>query len=173
MQGSGVYSRRSSRDILEVSQREGTDPGLLAVTWGHESSFSYNPPPNPRWNEARTRIIGYDVGPTQVANTIWNRSPFTDGLPNAFGTDIGAAQFGQRSPFNGNAFNNLSVGARALNDGMGRPGRPRGVSALADAAGIFRAGPSRKGSYWTRVREYNADHRAYDRFFNCMRGLPY
>jgi RHS repeat-associated protein len=162
-----------ANDILSVSSQQGTDPGLLAVTWGNESGFSYNPPPNPRWNEDRTRIIGYDVGPIQVANTIWNKAPFTDGLPNAFGTDIGAAQFGQRSPFNGNAFNNLSVGARALNDGMGRSGRPKGVSALADAAGIFRSGPSRKGSYWTRVGEYNAEHRAYDRFFNCMRGLPY
>jgi hypothetical protein len=107
-----------ANDILSVSSQQGTNPGLLAVTWGHESGFSYNPPPNPRWNEDRTRIIGYDVGPIQVANTLWNKSPFTDGLPNAFGIDIGAAQFGHRSPFNGNAFNNLSVGAGALNDGM-------------------------------------------------------
>jgi hypothetical protein len=61
--------------------------------------------------DGRRVIVGYDVGPMQVATNVWNKSPYIDGLPGAFGTDIGAAQWGRRSAFNGIAMDNLRLGA--------------------------------------------------------------
>jgi RHS repeat-associated protein len=164
----------AANDILSVSRQEGTDPTLIAVTMKEESSFGVNLDPNPRVDRNTSAVTGFDVGPMQVATDIWNKSPYTNGLPKAFSNgidDVGRPIFGRLLPFTGDIVQNMRLGARALNASSGWRGRPSNVSARADAAGIFRAG-SRNGSYWVRVNEFNRFQPAYDRFFNCMQGKP-
>jgi hypothetical protein len=134
----------------------------------YESTFGTNTIPNPRNAPGH-----YDVGLMQVATNIWDKSPYTDGLPNAYGTLSADARTGKMLPFDGDPLQNVRLGARALNASSGRRGRPRDVLPRADAAGIFRAGSRKPSSYRIRVNEFNKHYRDYDRFFNCMRGLSY
>jgi YD repeat-containing protein len=159
--------------IMEASRLEGTDPTLIAVTMKNESSFGNNLTPNPRKDGAGKPNGHYDVGWMQVATSVWDKSPYTDGLPNAYGTLSADWKTGKMLPFNGDALQNVRLGARALNASSGWRGRPKDVSPRADAAGIFRAGSRKPTSYRIRVNEFNKDYQAFDRFFNCLRGLPY
>lgn len=158
--------------ILVASKLEGTDPTLLAVTWGSEggsdnNGFRYHPESNYRPEDG-----GWDVGPLQASTTYYNKSPYTDGLDNPFGN-----VFSESQPFNGNYFSSLRVGARALNGESQRgAGRPKNVSARADAAGLYRAGHrvNKKsgrpdGRYWDRVARFNSWSKGYDAFFNCLK----
>ncbi len=67
--------------ILVASALDKADPTLIAVTWAAESSFSFHPVSNYRPEDG-----GWDVGPLQASTTYYDKSPFTDGLHNPFGT---------------------------------------------------------------------------------------
>ncbi|MGI8732270.1 MAG: hypothetical protein ACR2LM_03085 [Pyrinomonadaceae bacterium] len=147
------YSQTAA--IVGTSALEGTDPTLLAVTWSKEAipPFNFSPVSNYRPEDG-----GWDVGPLQVSTTYYNKSPFTDGLPNPFGT-----VFSESQSFNGNAYSSLRVGARALNE---IASRSRG---RADTAGLYRAGSRKPASYRTRANEFNSLSKGYDAFFNCLK----
>jgi hypothetical protein len=148
-------SQAATKAILTTSLLEGTDPTLLAVTWQKEAipPFNFSPVSNYRPEDG-----GWDVGPLQTSTTYYDKSPFTDGLPNPFGTSRSETQ-----AFNGNPYSSLRVGARALNE---ISSRSRG---RADTAGIYRAGSRSPASYTTRFNEFNALSPGYDAFFNCLR----
>jgi hypothetical protein len=135
-------SQAATKAILTTSLLEGTDPTLLAVTWQKEAipPFNFSPVSNYRPEDG-----GWDVGPLQTSTTYYDKSPFTDGLPNPFGTSRSETQ-----AFNGNPYSSLRVGARALNE---ISSRSRG---RADTAGIYRAGSRSPASYTTRFNEFNA-----------------
>ena len=103
------YSQATA--IVGTSALEGTDPTLIAVTWAAEAipPFNFYPVSNPR-NDG-----GSDVGPMQTATTVYNKAPFTDGVADPFGTTRSNTQ-----AFNGNPYQNLLLGARALNDAYGQ-----------------------------------------------------
>ena len=145
--------QNQAADILWVSALEGVDATVIAVSWRRESTFSYNPVSNYRPGDQ-----GWDVGPLQTATTYYNRSPFTDGLFNPFGT-----VFSETQSFNGNPQQSLIVGARALAE-IVRRSRGR-----ADVAGLYRAGSRKPASYGIRTGEFNQDAPDYDAFFNCLR----
>jgi len=96
--------------ILTVANRTGVDPTLLAVTWRFESGFNFQP------------VNGMHTPSTQTGDgcagklypDTWNKSPYTDGLSNPFGTNLNRGQV-----FNGNAFENLMVAGRALGTARG------------------------------------------------------
>ena len=158
---------RAANLIVDAANLEHADPTSIAVTMKIESSFGHNLKPNPR-KDGHENFNGYfDVGWMQTANdpAIWNKSPYTDGLPNAYGSILA----GQLLDFNGDPLENVRLGARALIASSGWKNRPKDVSPRADAAGIFRAGSRDPASYRKRVNEFNDDYRAYDRFFECMR----
>src|SRR5207245_101375 len=99
--------------IVDAANLEHADPTLIAVTMKHESTFGHNLKPNPRYENGK--FTGYhDVGWMQIANdpAIWNKSPYTDGLPNAYGSILA----GQLLDFNGDELQNVRLGARALID---------------------------------------------------------
>jgi len=154
-------SKVATEAILWTSSQEGTNSTLIAVTWAKESGFDFRPGPNPREDG------GFDVGPLQTSTTYFGKDRFLNGLSDDAGEVMGT--FATKGvPFNGDPYLALRWGARALNDGAGRGGRPKGVSARADMAGLYRAG-SRSGPYQTRVNEFNAIKPGYDAFFNCLR----
>lgn len=142
--------------ILDTSALEGVDATLIAVTCAAESSFSLNPS-----NHYRAGDGGEDIGPMQLANTVWNKSPYIDNLGDIFGTNQSRG-----GTFNGNPYANIRAGARAINDAGG---------SRANQAGVFRAGASwaktKQGiaAYKSRVRQFNAWANTYDDFFNCLR----
>ncbi len=71
-------------DILDVANKTGVDPTLLAVTWRFESEFNFQPT-----NGIHTRNTEIaDVGPGALYPPTWNKSPYTDGLSNPFGTNL-------------------------------------------------------------------------------------
>jgi hypothetical protein len=123
--GGPVPPRSAVTVIQTVSQMEGIDPTVLAVTWGAEASppFSFDSVGHPRYKNGKA--IGADVGPGQIANNgPFTKSPWTDGLGDPFGTFTT-----QRVPFDGNPLDNLRLSARILkSDGGGRtspvPPRP-------------------------------------------------
>jgi hypothetical protein len=143
--------------ILDVANKTGVDPTLLAVTWRFEGSLDqygeFNFQPTNGFHTRGTNIG--DVGPGQLHPPIWNKSPYTDGLNNPFGTNLNTGQV-----FNGNAFQNLMVTGRAL-------GRARGDQ-RADAAGYYRAGNHSDSRYRARVQNFKEHGRNYDRFFECL-----
>jgi hypothetical protein len=157
--------------ILDAARMEGADPTLIAVTMKNESSFGGNLAPNPRIDKKGNYNGYFDVGYMQIANdpAIWNKSPYIDELPNAYGTIAMDVNTRKMLTFDGDALENVRLGARALIASSGWKGRPKGVSVRADAAGIYRAGSRDPASYGIRVNEFNRDYRAYDRFFLCMR----
>lgn len=124
--------------LLEISEAEGTDTTLLAVWWRRESSWCFYPPPNPR------KGGGADMGPCQMANTIWNKSPFIDGLLQPF-TD---------------PRENLILCCRAFQMDIWRRATDR-----ADAIGLLRAGNREAESYGHRVKQFQQVVEPYDRFF--------
>lgn len=155
-------SKLATEAILWTSSQERTNATLIAVTWFEESGFDFYPGPHPR------KDGGFDVGPLQTSTTVFGKDRFVNSLSDDAGQVMGT--FATKGvPFNGDPYLALRWGARALNDGAGIRGRPKGVSALADMAGIYRAGSSRTGPYQTRVNEFNALHSGYDAFFNCLR----
>ena len=166
---SGSIPEAAARAILEVANQEGVDPTLLSVQWRHESSFRTDPPPNPRW-EGRgrnRRLVGWDVGPMQLATNIWDKSPFTDGLPNVFGTIAMNAFTREYEGFNGSVSDNLRAGARAFT--MDILPRSRGRDWLhrnADASGKFRGPAGYRQRYNEYLREAPGDRAQLD----CLAG---
>jgi len=140
-----------------VANRTGVDPTLLSVTWRFEGGLDqygqFNFQPTNGFHTRNTNIG--DVGPGQLHPPIWNKSPYTDGLSNPFGTNINTNQV-----FNGNAFENLMRTGRAL-------GQARGDQ-RADAAGYFRAGNHSDSRYKARMQNFEDNVRNYDRFYNCL-----
>jgi YD repeat-containing protein len=143
-------------DILMVANRTGVDPTLLSVTWRFEGGydqFGFNFQPT---NGMHTPDVQMgDVGPGQLYPDTWNKSPYTDGLTNPFGTNLNRGQV-----FNGNAFENLMVAGRAL-------GTARGAQ-RANAAGLYRAGSSTNPGYKERVQNFKDNVKNYDAFFGCL-----
>jgi hypothetical protein len=143
--------------VLDTSALEGVDATLIGAMWAAESSFGLNPS-----NHYRGGDGGEDIGPMQIANTVWNKSPYIDNLGDVFGTDQSRG-----GTFNGNPYANLRAGARAINDAGG---------SRANKAGVFRAGAgwakTKQGvaAYNYRVRQFNAWAKTYDDFFRCLRG---
>lgn len=142
--------------ILVASALDKVDSTLLAVTWAKEAipAFNFWPVSNYRPEDG-----GWDVGPLQASTTYYNKSPFTDGLHNPFGT-----VFSESEAFNGNSFSSLRVAARAYTLDI----LPRSKS-RADAAGLYRAGSRKPNSYRTRANEFTSLSKGYDAFFNCLR----
>ena len=155
-------SKFAAEAILWASSQEGTDTTLIAVTWAKESGFDCFPKPNPR------KDGGFDVGPLQTSTTYFNKDRFVNTLSDDAG-EVTGTWVTKDVRFSGNPYLALRWGSRALNDGAGRKGRPKGVSDRADMAGIYRSGSSRTGPYQTRVNEFNALQPGYDAFFNCLR----
>ena len=165
----GSIPEAAARQILAVSAQVGIDPTLLSVTWRHESSFTSNPPPNPRY-EGRGRnrhLVGWDVGPMQTATNVWGKSPFTDGLSDPFGTISMNLSTRQYEGFNGNVSDNLTLGARAFS--MDILDRSR---SLADAAGLYRAGSRTGPGYQQRFNEYTREAPGDRAQLNCLANRP-
>lgn len=141
--------------ILDVANKTGVDPTLLAVTWRFESSFSFQPTNGMHTPNTQTG----DIGPGQLFPDIWDKSPYTDDVNhrklNPFGTNRNVGQM-----FNGNAYDNLIVAGRALGTAQG--------AGRADAAGIFRAGASGNPGYKERVQNFKDNVKNYDAFFGCL-----
>jgi YD repeat-containing protein len=152
--GSGyVPSGDVAKATLYASIVEGADATLIAVTWAAEAvpPFNFNPVSNPRQDG------GADVGPMGTATTIWTAERFTHGLADPFGTT--RTKF---EKFNGDSYDNLRLGARALNDVAQR------TSSRADTAGQYRAGSRTGFGYNDRVGQFNRWSGPYDDFFNCL-----
>lgn len=150
----GSIPEAAAMQILAIAAQEGVDPTLLSVTWRHESSFTSDPPPNPRC-EGRgrnRRIVGWDVGPMQTATNVWNKAPFTDGLSDPFGAIAMSRITRQYVGFNGSVSDNLTLGARAFS--MDILNRSR---SLADAAGLYRAGSRTGPGYQQPYNEYTSE----------------
>lgn len=163
----GPIPEAAGRAILAAAAEEGVDPTLLSVTWRHESSFGTNPPPNERW-EGRgrnRRLVGWDVGPMQISTNYYDRSPFTDGLPDAYGTVVMINSTRQYEGFNGTLSDNLRAGARAFT--MDILSRSR---SNADAAGLFRAGSRTGPGYRERFNEYTREAQRNRNYLNCLAG---
>lgn len=159
----GSIPEAIGKQILAVASQEKIDPTLLSVAMRHESSFGMNTKANPRYvgKGRNRRIEGYDVGPMQLATNIWNKSPFTDGLSNPFGTiGFNIAQ-NQYDSFNGNFEENITVAARAFALDI----LPRS-SSNADAAGKYRGPAGYQGRYNQYVSEAPADRKQ----LNCIAG---
>jgi hypothetical protein len=153
------------KTILRIASQEHIDPTLLSVTMRHESSFGTNMTPNERW-EGRgrnRRLVGWDVGPMQLATNIWQKSPFIDGLNNPFGTIEMSTSTRQYESFNGNFDENITVAARAFSMDI----LPRSTS-NADAAGKYRGPGDYQGRYNQYVREAPADRQQ----LKCIAGRP-
>jgi hypothetical protein len=144
-------------DILDVANKTGVDPTLLAVTWkfegGLDQNGQFNFQPTNGMHTPSTQIG--DVGPGQLYPGTWNKSPYTDGLSNPFGTNLNRGQV-----FNGNAFENLIVAGRALGTAQG--------AQRANAAGLYRAGSSNNPGYKERVQNFKDNVKNYDAFFGCL-----
>jgi hypothetical protein len=57
--------------ILEVANKTGVDPTLLAVTWRFESGFGSQPTNGKHTSDTQTG----DIGPGQLFPDIWDKSP--------------------------------------------------------------------------------------------------
>jgi len=152
-----------ARQILKIASDEKIDPTLLSVTMRHESSFGNNMVPNPRrvGSGRNRRIVGYDVGPMGTATNIWNKSPFTDGLSNPFGTIAMNRHTREYASFNGNFEENITLAARAFSKDI----LPRS-DGNADAAGMYRGPGDYQGRYNQYVNEAPGDRRQ----LNCIAG---
>ena len=140
-----------------VANRTGVNPTLLSVTWRFEGGsdqrgeFNFAPV-----NGMHTPSVQMgDVGPGQLYPGTWNKSPYTDGLSNPFGTNLNRGE-----PFNGSPFDNLMVTGRALGTAQGKD--------RANAAGIYRAGKSTNAGYNDRVKNFNDNKAGYDAFYDCL-----
>jgi hypothetical protein len=159
--GSVAPGLAQAADILDVANKTGVDPTLLAVTWRFEGSLDqygeFNFQPTNGFHTRNTQTG--DIGPGQLFPDICDKSPYTDDLNhhklNAFGTNRNTGQV-----FNGNAYDNLIVTGRAL-------GQARG-NQRADAAGFFRAGNHSDSRYRARVQNFKDHGGNYDRFFECL-----
>lgn len=143
-------------DILTVANRTGVDPTLLSVTWRFEGGydqFGFNFQPTNGMHTPSTQTG--DVGPGQLYPDTWNKSPYTDGLTNPFGTNLNRGQV-----FDGNAFESLMVTGRALGTAQG--------AQRANAAGLYRAGSSTNPGYKERVQNFKDNVKNYDAFFGCL-----
>lgn len=163
----GSIPEAAARAILDAANLEGVDPTLLSVTWRHESSFGTSPPPNER-REGRgrnRRLMGWDVGPMQISTNYYSGSPFTDGLPGAFGTMSMDSSTRQYDGFNGTVSDNLRAGARAFTKDILNRSRSN-----ADAAGLFRAGSRTGPGYTQRFNEYTREERGDRGQLNCLAG---
>ena len=159
--GGPVPPRASVATIRFVSAIERVDPTLLAVTWGSEASppFSFDSVGHVRKKNGKG--VGADVGPGQIANNgVFTKSPWTDGLSNAFGTFTT-----QSVPFDGNPLDNLRLAARILNsygDGRTAAGRYHsGTGDFSKQAGGIKA-------FNDRARHYDQLQPSYSSFFRCM-----
>ena len=160
--GGRVPPRSVVATIGLVSEMEGIDPTVLAVTWGSEASppFSFDSVGHPRHKNGKA--IGADVGPGQIANNgPFTKSPWTDGLGDPFGTFTT-----QRVPFDGNPLDNLRLTARILNsDGGGRAAAGRYHS----GTGPFSKTPEGIKAFNDRVKQYDQLQPSYSAFFRCMK----
>jgi len=92
-----------------------------------------------------------------------------DGLQNPFGTNRKVGEF-----FNGNAKENIILGARALNSFFG----PVTGDNRAIAAGLYKAGKVNGPGYTKRVAIFksqakNKNGLGYDAFFSCLKDKGY
>jgi RHS repeat-associated protein len=162
-----VIPKDAAEAILNTASVEGIDPTLLSVTWRNESGFSFNPKPNPRYEgKGRNRkLVGYDTGPMQISTNYYDKSPFTDGLPGAFGTFAMDWNTKEYAPFNGDPYDNLRAGARAYTKDILSRSRNN-----ADAAGLFRAGSRTGPGYSDRSAQYTREASRDRSFFDCLMG---
>jgi hypothetical protein len=165
----GSIPEAAGRAILAAADQEHVDPTLLSVTWRHEAipSFGSNPQPNPRLEGSgrNRRLVGWDVGPMQISTNYYQKSPFIDGLPGAYGTIAMNNSTRQYEGFNGTVSDNLRAGARAFTmDILGRS------NSNADAAGLFRAGSRTGPGYRDRFNEYTREAPGDRAQLNCLRG---
>jgi hypothetical protein len=121
--------------------------------------------PNPRYEGKgkKRELVGWDVGPMQLATNVWFKSPFTDGLNDPMGTismDVNTQQY---NDFNGDFADNVTLAARAFSQDI----LPKS-SSLADAAGLYRAGSRSPSSYGIRSREYTAESGADRTQLDCL-----
>lgn len=147
--------------ILGIASKEHIDPTLLSVTMRHESSFGTDMKPNERWvQNKKTKkwtLVGWDVGPMQLATNIWFKSPFIDGLKDPVG-DLSTNSQGEYYSFNGDFNENVTLAARAFR--LDLLPRSKGKSELqrnADAAGMYRGPADYKGRYNQYLREAPGD----------------
>lgn len=138
---------------------------MLSVTMRHESGFGANMHPNPRYEGKGNKraLVGWDVGPLQLATNIWFKSPYTDGLNNPMGTISMNSNTQKYDDFNGDFADNVTVAARAFSKSI----LPQSRS-LADAAGLYRAGSRSPQSYGIRSREYATESGADRNQLNCI-----
>jgi hypothetical protein len=169
-----------SATIMEISANTSVDPTLLAVTWGRESGFNNNDTSQGfNWNPVANKRSdgGWDVGPGQLATTVWNKSPYNEvgkrfGVGNPFGSD-----FSESTPFNGDPVANLYATALALNSYYG----PVTGANRATVAGLHRVGqgthsqtPQAIKDKQTRINEFNEwagdmKNGGFDVFFGCLK----
>jgi hypothetical protein len=168
-QAPGEYQAKA---IIDVANQTGVDRTLLAATWRFEGGYGDNPfGPGFIWEPLNGPHGGgrADIGPGQLNPEIWDKSPYTDGLGDPFGTN---RKVGER--FNGLIMDNLIVTARAL---MSRSG------SRDHQAGLFKAGQQyttvgrgknkqqvERSDYRRRVDAFNNVAPSYDAFFDCLRG---
>lgn len=144
-----------TKKLLKTHEQEGTDLTLMTVTWQLESGFDDNPL---NGRHERGNPTG-DIGPGQLYPGIWEKSPFTDGLRNPFGS---ARAVGDR--FNGDVSENLMLMARAYNSMRGT---------RSQMAGLYKAGSTTGPGYQQRVTSFNQLAPTWDRFYNCLAGRAY
>ena len=158
--------------IIIIANETGIDRTLLAATWRFEGGYGDNPPYGKGfiWEPLNGPHGGgkADIGPGQLNPEIWDKSPFTDGLRDPFGTNRKV-----REKFNGIIMDNLILTARAL---MHRTG------SRDHQAGLFKAGQQydtvgkgknkrqvERSDYRRRVDAFNGVAPNYDSFFDCLR----
>lgn len=144
-------------DAIQIVHAESSTLPLLACMWRRESLWYQHPVSNPRTDG------GADCGPIQLATTYWNKSPWIDGLDNPFGTTRSKTE-----SFDGQPFDNLCVGVRALASLV-----KRADGDLAVAAGLFRAGhidETPNSAYMIRKAEFEGIADRYAGFFESLKG---
>ncbi len=146
----------------DVAGLVGISEALLAVTWGAESRFSWNPKSSP------VNVLGvgttYDVGPMQLndyytandvgVNNFYNLDPYT------WEQVMGSYDKGQA--FNGDPHANIVLGARKLNYLLGKEGTER------EAAGAYVGSDGGFGPE-SRKKQYDKYAPGFNKFFDCYK----
>jgi RHS repeat-associated protein len=157
--------------LNKIAAQEHMDATLLSVTMRHESSFGTDMIPNPRYagKGKKSHLVGWDMGPMQLGNNVWDKSPFTDGLTNPFGVVASVNSTRKLESFNGNFDENIIVAARAFSlDILPRSKGKDPLNKNADAAGIYR-GPY---GYQQRYNEYISEAPGDRKQLDCIAGRP-
>jgi hypothetical protein len=159
LDGTGVRApNETAAIILTVAQVEGISPTLWGFTWGMESNFSFNPPPNLNGKPPGTDA---DIGPLQIKRNTWKPSPFPNGLGDVWGGNENTAL-----PFNGDVTGNVRLGARILKEyGGGRKAAGR----YRTGNGSFSKKPKGRKEFEIRAGLYDAAKAHYDKYFQCLR----